>query len=98
MKKTNIYRVYVESPASSSQWRGIFIGIPTTSDIIEAIERDILDLNLPTQTQQLHDYQRFQELVYLSDYPKIAEVDVMVAGVRVGIIGITKGKLFLNSA
>ena len=95
MEKVNVYNVWVENAASGS-WRGRFSEEPETSDILEALELDILDLK-PTvehEADRIREYYRLQEVVYHSDHLKKATTEVIVADVKLGEITVAKETIF----
>jgi len=98
MKKVPIYRVWVESAAGGTQWRGTFSVEPTTSAILEAIELDVANLN-PTiehEMDKIRDYQRLQEVVYFSACLKSDLTKVIVADVELGRITVMEDKIFVK--
>ncbi len=95
MKKTIIYSAWVESAAGGS-WEGRFSMKPETSDILEALGRDILDLN-PTiehEADRIRDYQRLQEVVYHSNHLKKSVTKVIIADVELGEIIVAEETIF----
>ena len=99
MKKVNVYQVWVESAAGAgAQWRGTFSHEPTTMDILEAIELDILSTN-PTiehEVARIREYQRLQEVVHHSRCLGMGATEVRVADVKLGEIRVREDKIFVK--
>lgn len=99
MKKSSTYSVWVESAYGGCQWSGVFSEVPMKSDILEAINLDIVDLN-PTvehEADQICDYQRLYAVVDSIDHMETGDMEVEVADVKIGEVNVTEEKIFLNA-
>jgi hypothetical protein len=100
MIQESIYRVWVESSAGGSQWRGTFNHPPEPPDIVEAINLDIIDLN-PTvehEADRIREYERLQEVVNCTSVRLVTgAAKVVVAGIQIGEITVTEENIFTIS-
>ena len=97
MKESSVYRVGVESAARGANWEGVFSEIPDVSNITEAIQSDIMNLNLTVEHEvdRIVDYRRLKEVVRNVDMMSNS-VEVFVADVRIGTVTVTEEQIFIN--
>lgn len=98
MQKSSIYRVWVESAAGGSQWRGVFSEVPEKAEILDAINLDILELN-PTiehEADREREYRRLYQVVDNIDHMETDNIEVIVADVKIGAIAVTEEKIFVR--
>lgn len=97
MKESSVYRVGVESVVRGPNWEGVFSEVPDVSNITEAIQSDIMNLN-PTvehEADRIVDYGRLKEVVRNVDMMSDS-VEVLVADVRIGVVTVTEEQIFIN--
>ena len=96
MKTSSIYHVCVEGEATCTEpWVGTFDWVPEKSDILEAIELDILDLSTAVEHEadRIRDYRILQEVVRSISHMETVQT-VYVAGTKIGKIHVSEKKIF----
>jgi len=84
--------ITVAPEATSREWMGMFVGVPSKEDIIVAIELNIKRLlagGLEHEQDEAEDYRIAMQVVVNSAFNHIKE-DIEVAGIRIGTIQCTR--------
>jgi len=80
--------ITVAAEATSHEWMGMFIGVPSKQDIVDAIEYHIdklIDGEVEHEQDEAADYRVALQVVHHSAFRQVSE-EVTAAGVTIGHI------------